>query len=268
MLTWILLPLGAYAFVCLVAWLFQAKLVYFPGPPPRTTPRALGLAYEDLPVRTSDGLALSAWYLPASAPLGAVLFAHGNAGTIEDRLVAAQALLATGFSVLLFDYRGYGASEGAPGEAGTYLDAEAAFDTLRARTGADAPIVAWGESLGGAVALELALRRPVAALVLENAFTSLPDAGARAYPWLPVRLLSRIRYDNLSKIGRLACPVLVVSSSQDEIVPFEHGRRLFEAAREPKRFLETDGAHNEGGFLRRPDWRAAVESFLREVQAR
>lgn len=255
--------LAIYALICVLAALFQAKLVYFPGGPPRTTPRDLGLAYEDVELSASDGEKLHAWYLPASAPLGAVVVCHGNAGSIEQRLELAQAFVQMGFTALLFDYRGYGRSSGSPSEAGTYLDAEAACDALRARV--QVPIAAYGESLGGAVALELARRRPLAAMIVENAFTSLPDVGARAYPWLPVRLLSRIRYDNLGKIGALSLPVLVIATPGDEIVPFEHGRALFAAAREPKRFLETSGEHNSGGFLQRPAWRAEVEEFLRSA---
>src|SRR5262249_54881587 len=123
-------------------------------------------------------------------------------------------------------------------------------------------IVLYGESLGGAVALELARRKSAAALISESAFTSLPDVGAKAYPFLPVRLLARFRYDNLAKIAEVGLPLFLIHSPADEIVPVEHARRLFAAAREPKHLLLTDGGHNDGGFLRKPEWRAEVGAFL------
>ena len=264
-----LVLLVGYAGLCLVVYLTQARLVYFPGPPPGATPDALGLPFRELALETSDGVRLSAWFLPAADAHGAVLVSHGNAGSIEHRIDLAQAFREHGWSVLLYDYRGYGASAGKPGEDGTYRDAEAAYDHLAAVEGlAPARIVLYGESLGAAVAFELARRRPVAAVIAESAFTSVPELGAEVYPFLPVRLLARIRYDNLAKIGELGVPLLLIHSPQDEIVPVSHGQRLFEAAREPKQLLLTGGGHNDGGFRVRAQWRAEVGRFLDEVRAR
>jgi len=193
-----------------------------------------------------------------------VLVCHGNAGSIENRLGQARAFRDLGYDVLLFDYRSYGRSTGALSEEGTYLDGEAAYDHLLARGFDPRRIVLYGESLGGAVAVELALRRGAAALVVEDAFTSLADMGARIYPWLPVRWLSRIRYDSLAKIAGLAAPLLVAHSPGDTLVPFEHGQRLYAAHRGPKRFLETGGEHNDGGFLQRAEWTRAIGEFLAE----
>jgi fermentation-respiration switch protein FrsA (DUF1100 family) len=174
-----------------------------------------------------------------------------------------------GWSCLLFDYRGYGASEGSPNESGTYRDAEAAYDALRQAGFEPARIVLHGESLGAGVAFELATRREVAAVIAESAFTSLPALGAELYRWLPVRLLARYRYDNRAKIGSLRVPVLLIHSPTDEIVPFAHAQRLLAAANEPKQLLVTDAGHNDGGFLRRAEWREAVRSFLeRALDAR
>jgi hypothetical protein len=261
---WILLALvGIYALVCLVIALNQGRLVWFPGPPPVSTPADQGLAYDDLHLVASDGVTIHAWRLRAPKPVRvAVLVSHGNAGNIEDRIPLARAFLEMGCDVVLFDYRGYGGSGGSPSEEGTYLDAEAAWTWARAAGFPPEHIVAFGESLGGAVAIELARRHPVAAVIVEDTFTSLADMGARIYPWLPIRLVLRIRYDSIAKIGALHVPVMVIHSRADDLVPFELGERLYAAAAGPKRFLETAGRHNESGFMTRPAWRAEVLAFL------
>jgi hypothetical protein len=259
-----------YLGFCLVVWLMQAKLVWFPGPPPARTPADAGLAYEEVALRADDGVQIAAWWIPAgsagNSPIGAVIVCHGNAGSIENRIPLALALRRTGLSVLLFDYRGYGNSEGSPSEDGTYLDGEAAWEHVVRDRGIPASrLVVFGESLGGGVAVELAGRREVAALVLESAFPSVPELGARVYKMLPVRLLARIHYDNAAKIGALHLPLLVMHSPDDEIVPIDLGRSLFEAAGEPKQFVETTGGHNDGGFLRSVEAQAALEAFVRNA---
>ncbi len=265
---WIVLSLLAiYGLVCLAILLLQEKLIFYPGAAPELTPASSGLDYRDLSLVTRDGTAIHAWFVPAQGrtavePAGAVLMCHGNAGNVESRLVAVKFFARAGFSVLLFDYRGYGNSEGRPTEEGTYLDAEAAHEHLIRVEGIPPErILVLGESLGGAVAIELARRRRVAGLVLENTFTSLPDIGAELYPWVPVRWLARLQFDSKAKIGALERPVLVVHTPDDEVVPFAHGRALFDAARGPKSFLATDGPHNGGGFLRRKEWRDEVVGF-------
>jgi fermentation-respiration switch protein FrsA (DUF1100 family) len=267
---WILLvPLVLYALVCAGVALEQGKLVWFPGPPPAGTPADHGLAYDELRLVAADGVAIHAWRVRNPTPARAVVIVcHGNAGNVESRIPLARAFLAMECDVVLFDYRGYGASSGAPTEEGTYLDAEAAWTWARSAGFAPERIVAYGESLGGAVAIELARRHPVAAVVVEDTFTSLRDMGARFYPWLPVGLVLRIRYDSIAKIGALGVPVMVVHSRGDDLVPFELGQRLFAAAQGPKRFLETEGGHNAGGFATRPAWCAEVRTFLLDALAR
>lgn len=255
----LLLVLG-YAALCGLVYAVQDRLVWFPGPPPADDPRAAGLAFEDVRITTPDGVRLHGWFLPGGRQ--AVLISHGNAGTIAGRLPHAAAFRGMGRSVLLYDYRGYGASEGRPSEEGTYLDAVAAFDWLVARGFAPADITAYGESLGGAVAVELATRRDPGRLIVESAFASLPEIGAKAYPWLPVRWLSRIRYESLAKAPGLALPVMVIHSPDDHLVPIGQGRRLHDVLPGPTRFLETGGGHNDGGFLQRAEWVEAVRRFL------
>lgn len=252
-----------YLGLCLCAFLLQERLVYFPSGVPRVDPSALGLAFQERRPRTADDLLLHAWWVPAAEQRGAVLISHGNAGNVADRLHLVRAFHELGLSVYLYDYRGFGRSEGRPSEQGTYLDAEAAYDDLVRELGlAPERLVLYGESLGGAVSIELARRRPAAALIVEASFTSLPDVGARAYPFLPVRLLARHRYDSISKVGELALPLLVVHSPEDEIVPFEQAERLRAAAAEGAELLVTTGDHDSGGFASRPELRARVGEFV------
>src|SRR5262245_9210086 len=204
---------GLYLLLCLAAWAGQSKLVYHPGRAAATTPRDAGLAGQELFLKTSDGVRLFAWLVPHERPRGIVIVCHGNAGELTGRADYARAFLAMGLSTLLFDYRGYGASEGSPDEEGTYLDAEAAYDHVTRGLGFDAGrIFVLGESLGGGPAIELALRRPVAGVMLPDTFTSMADVGALDYPWLPVRWPGPPRYGNLPKIQSLPSGWHVVHS--------------------------------------------------------
>jgi fermentation-respiration switch protein FrsA (DUF1100 family) len=261
-LLFVAVVVALYALVCLAVAVAQSRLVYYPGPAPNETPRDHALEYDDVSLRTRDGETIHAWLVHATAPRGMVILCHGNAGNIAARIERASKLVEIGFDVLLFDYRGYGGSSGKPTEEGTYVDAETAWEHARSRGVPPEHIVAFGESLGGAVAIELARRRKVGAVIVEDTFTSLADMGAKFYPWLPVRWLLRIRYDSLAKVAGLNAPLLVIHSRDDELVPFEHGERLFHAAREPKKLLVTRGSHNAGGFVGAPDWVRAVGAFL------
>jgi len=259
----------AYGAVLLLVFLFQPRLIYFPQVEREhtATPRAAGLDFEDVALHTADGIKLHGWWVAARDARGTVLLMHGNAGNISHRLGYLTMFNYLGYSVLLFDYRGYGKSGGSPGEEGTYLDAEAAWQHLTEvgnRKSQD--IVQVGESLGGGVATWLALKYPPRALVLASTFTSVPDMGAQVYPWLPVRLLARIVYDNIARIREIQVPVMIAHSRGDDIIPFAHGQALFAAAREPKQFLELAGGHNEGFLFSRNEWIAAVGAFLERAK--
>ena len=261
----------AYGAVMLLVFLFQPRLIYFPQVEREhtTTPRAAGLDFEDVALHTADGIKLHGWWVPARDTRGTVLLMHGNAGNISHRLGYLTMFNRLGYSVLLFDYRGYGKSGGSPGEEGTYLDAEAAWQHLtEARNLKSQDIVIVGESLGGGVATWLAHKYPPRALVLASTFTSVPDMGAQVYPWLPVRLLARIVYDNIARIREIQVPLMIAHSRGDDIIPFAHGQALFAAAREPKQFLELAGGHNEGFLFARDEWIAAVGAFLDRVGAK
>jgi len=265
-MTWIVVPVAIYALVCLLVFLFQARLVYFPDRALVATPAHIGLEYEEVLFPTEDGLTLHGWFVPARSPRGVLLFCHGNAGHISHRLDSIRIFVELGLSVFIFDYRGYGKSEGSPGERGTYRDATAAYRYLTVTTGVlSEEILFFGRSLGGAVAVELATRSAPRALLLESVFTSAPDLGARVYPWLPVRWLARISYDSKGRIGRLRTPLLSIHSRDDEIVPISHGRRLYDLAADPKRFLELRGGHNEGFLVSEPQYREGLAAFLESL---
>jgi fermentation-respiration switch protein FrsA (DUF1100 family) len=258
----------AYALIMLFVFLYQPRLVYFPQVEREltATPRAAGLDYEDVTLTTADNVKLHGWWVPARNARGTVLLMHGNAGNISHRLGYLTMFNRLGYSVLLFDYRGYGKSGGHPDEEGTYRDAEAAWLHLTAnRNVAARDIVMVAESLGGGVATWLALKYPPRALVLASTFRSVPDLGAQIYPWLPVRLLARITYDNLARIARVDAPVLIAHSRDDDVIPFAHGEALFAAAREPKQMLVLAGGHNDGFLFTRDAWIAAVGAFLDRV---
>lgn len=257
-----LLGLG-YAVFIAVLYATQDRLLYFPTRTLEATPRDIGLAFEEVPLTTADGQHLHGWYVPAATSRTTLLFLHGNAGNISHRLDSLRIFHGLGLNVFIFDYRGYGKSSGRPSEQGTYRDAEAAWRYLTAERGMKpAEIVLFGRSLGGSVAAWLARQATPRALILESTPTSVPDLAADLYPWLPARWLCRFRYDALAAVRELRCPVLIVHSPEDEIIPFAHAERLFAAAAEPKRFLRLRGDHNGGFLLSGPLYRDGLRDFL------
>ena len=242
------LALALAVLYVMLRW-FEHSQVYHPTHGFDADPAALGLRFENVTFRAGDGIELHGWFFPAltnsAASSPVFLVSHGNGGNVSHRLGQAQALLRLGAAVFLYDYRGYGRSQGRPSEAGTYLDAQAAYAWLRQRGFAATNIVSYGESLGGGVAADLALRESVGGLVLQSTFTSMADIGSELFPWLPVRWLGTIKYDTLAKLPRVTAPVLVLHSRGDTLIPFRHAERNFAAAREPKRFAELQGDHND-----------------------
>jgi fermentation-respiration switch protein FrsA (DUF1100 family) len=237
-----------YLGVVIVFMSLENRFVYHPiraaqdwQPPP--DPRI-----QDVELHTADGTRIHAWWYPYPEAQGAVLYCHGNAGNLSHRggsvVGLAKSLRA---SVLIFDYPGYGRSEGSPSESGCYAAADAAYDWLvQSQKIAPEKILLYGGSLGGGVAVELASRRPYRALFLVKTFTSLPDVGKSIVPWLPVRWLMRNRFDNLAKIGKCKQPVFIAHGTADRLVPFVLSERLFAAANEPKYFYRIDDAdHND-----------------------
>ena len=267
---WIVAGLLGYALVCGAIWYMQDRLLFLPDVPGRAlaaTPARIGLHFDELALATEDGVRLHGWWVPAPNARLTLAHFHGNAGNIGDRLEMLRLLHALDVNVLLFDYRGYGQSEGAPSEAGLYRDAEAVWAYLTGTLGiAPQAIVIHGQSMGGAPAAWLAARKTPAALVVESAFTSVPDMAAKLYPWLPGKYLSRLKLDTRGELAKARCPVLVIHSRGDEIVPFSMGEALHAAAAGPKAFVALDGAHNDGFWVSRERYVKGWSEFLATLQ--
>ena len=236
------------------------NLIFFPDRlMPPTPPGVL-----DRFITTADGVRIHAWYVAPPGATATLLWSHGNGGNIGNRTEILLALAARRLAVLAYDYRGYGRSEGAPDEAGVYRDAEAAYDELRASGVPAERIIAFGESLGGAVSIRLATERPCAGVAVVATFTSLRDVARVHYGLAGAAIGSR--FDSLGRLGRLRVPLFVAHGDQDEIVPYELGERVFAAAPEPKRFLRVHGAtHND--VLGDPQLLDALATFARDAVA-
>ncbi len=260
--------LAVYAGLCLSIYLLQGRLVYYPTAALAATPRSVGLAYEDVTFRTRSGVRLHGWFIPAPGATQTLLFCHGNAGNISDRLESLLIFQRLGLDTFIFDYAGYGASKGKPSESQSYEDVAAGWAYLVDGRGvAPGRIVLFGRSLGGAVALFQALRSPPAGLIMESSFTSIPDMAAALYPILPVRYLARIRYDNLARVGKVGVPLLIAHSRDDELIPFAHAERLYRAATAPKTLLVMRGGHNDGFVVSGEAYVRGMARFLRSLPA-
>lgn len=249
--------------VCVGFAALQGRMVFFPTHDIESTPEAFGLDYEDVRIPVG-GDEIDAWLVHAPRPRGTVLFFHGNAGNMSHRGETIRFWNRHGFDLLIVDYRGYGQSTGRPSERHTYEDALAAWTWLTEERGvAPSRIVVHGRSLGGAIAAWLAVERTPAVLIIESTFTSVPDIAKDVMPWVPGKWAVRIKYDTLDRIGRLKCPLLIAHSSGDDVIPYPHGKRLFEAAPEPKTFLELVGPHN-GGWVQTAEYEDRLDEFLTE----
>ena len=290
------LLLIAYLGWGVILYILQPRLLYSPVREVSYTPAEMNLEFENVAFKTADGLQLSGWYVPAplegrteaaSVPLGGrrekfltgpaensqftILFCHGNGGNMMHCLDSIDIFHNLGLSCFIFDYRGYGNSSGEPTEEGTYLDAEAAYKWLTEKKKIPSDnVIVFGWSLGGSIAAQLAAKTKVGGLVVESTFTSYVDIGTRFYPYMPVRWFARFRYDTLDYIKAVHCPVMLIYSRDDEIMPFEFGLQLYEAANQPKELVEIFGSHNDGflvsGEIYKDAW-AKWLKFLSEYRA-
>ena len=254
---------GACALFAGYIFFFQSNQVYHPDRLMSADPESIGLHFENASFETSDGVRLSGWFIPKENASGVILFCHGNAGNLSHRLETIQIFHDLGLSAFIFDYRGFGQSEGKPSEHGTYKDAEAAWQYLvQERKVHPDKIIIMGRSLGGAIAAWLARHHTPRALILESTFTSVADVAGELYPYLPIRLLLRFKYDAAEYLSQVKCPVLVVHSRDDEMVLFNHGLRLFETANEPKQFLEITGSHTDGFLATGTRYQEGLDQFI------
>jgi hypothetical protein len=265
-----LLLVLAYLALFAALFVFQSQLVFLPGigRDVTTTPRVLGLGYEDVWLDVEPGVRVHGWYVPRVQAKGAVLILHGNAGSIALRIDWLRMFHELGYASLIIDYRGYGKSSGSPSEQGVYADAQAAWNHL---TGGERgfkakDIVVFGKSLGGPIAALLAAKTAPRALILHSTFTSVPDVAQEIYRIFPVRWASRISFDTRAYLGSVRAPVFIAHSPDDEIIAYHHSQRLYEAAGEPKRLLTLQGGHNSAFIFMRREWIEALARFLADSQ--
>jgi fermentation-respiration switch protein FrsA (DUF1100 family) len=246
-------------------WLGQRRLIYFPDTSPPSLDRAGLPGAEAVSYSTADGVRLAAWFVPGSGPppRPTVLVFNGNAGHREYRAPLAAALRRHGLNVLLTDYRGYGGNAGTPTEEGLASDARAARAYALGRPDVDGTRISYfGESLGAAVALRLAVEHPPAALVLRSPFASMTLVGQHHYPVLPVGQLLRDRYPSIDRAPQVRAPVLVIAGTADTIIPIDHTHRLFDAIVAPKTLVEIDADHNDAALLAGDEMIQATVRFL------
>jgi len=257
---------AVYIGMGLLLFLMQSRILYQPSRGYIYTPADFGLKHEDVSLSTPDGVMLAGWFVAAEGAERTILFCHGNAGNISHRLGTLKMFHELGLNCLIVDYRGYGDSTGKPTEIGTKIDMLAGFQLLIEEKGMrPEEIILFGRSLGGSIAATIAKDVNPAALVVESAFTSFDDVGAHYYPWLPVRLFSRFDYHTLEAIKQVKCPVLVIHSPEDEIIPYKFGQQIFAAANEPKQFAELKGNHNEGFYDNADLYKQIWQNWLQQL---
>ncbi len=267
MLKFFLLLAAGYVLVLAIVYLMQGRMLYLANVPGRAltmTPADAHMDYEDVSIETDDGVTLHGWFI-AGRSSRVLLFFHGNAGNISHRLDSIRQFRNLELSVLIIDYRGYGQSEGKTTESGIYRDADAAWRYLtETRSVRPNDVVIFGRSLGGSVAARLAAKQHPLALIVESSFTSVPDIAQELYPWLPARWLSRLSHATRDYVRDVHCPVLVVHSRDDEIIPFHHGQAIFAAAPEPRTLLTLRGSHNDAYLWDERSYIDGLRAFLTE----
>ena len=262
LLKWLIGALVAFGGFVALMYVAQRSLMYFPDRE-RISPTDAGLRdAQEVVLDTADGEKVIAWHVPPRGDKPVVLYFQGNGGALQHRVDRFRALTGDGTGLLALSYRGYGGSSGSPTEPGLIADATAAYEFAIARYPAQR-IVLWGELLGTGVAIALAADRKVAGIMLQAPFTSAVDVGARAYPFLPVRLLMKDQFRSDERIGKIKAPLLVLHGALDRVIPLAFGERLFALANEPKRFVRiANGDHND---LDSYGAQAAVREFLSEL---
>ena len=265
------------AAIMTVAWMdrtmiegfLERNFVFFPSKPLMYSPEQLGMDFDDVYFSASDGVRLNAWLITASDDAPVVLWFHGNAGNIADRLENARLLVDRGLSLFMVDYRGYGKSEGAPSEKGIYADGQGAYNCLMSRGVKQENLIVFGRSLGSSVAVYVASNNDCAGVILESAFTNMADMARVHFPIIPGMGSFKHKFNSTDRIGSISAPILFTHGDKDELVPYDLGRRLFEAAGPENEFYTIRGAHhNDTYFVGGTEYFDRVESFVREKTGR
>lgn len=243
-------------------YVFQSKLAYFPSKKIEADPKSIGLDFESVRFSADDKTELFGWYIPKKGAETTLLFLHGNAGNISHRLESIKVFNSLGMNVFIFDYRGYGKSRGRANEQNTYDDAMAAWEYLLNQKRAKAEdIIIFGRSLGGSIAAYLGAKVKPRAVILESTFSSAKDFISDVYPLLPQALV-RYSYETKSYLKDISAPILIIHSEDDDLVPFKHGKSIFESANEPKSFLKIGGDHNFGFIQSQEIYLEGLRKFL------
>jgi len=260
---WIISLVVFFVLLMVAIWAFQSKLVYYPDKTITIEPSSAGLDFKNVFLTTSDGLKIHGWFIHNDKSKDVLLFCHGNGGNISGRIGIVREFYDLGLSVFIFDYRGYGKSEGKPNEKGTYKDVDAAWKWLaEEKKYSNDNIYVIGRSLGGAVALYITEKENPEKLILDSTFLSVADMAKHQLPFLPVFLIPLYKYSNKERIKKIQCPVLIIHSKSDDIIPYNQGSELFKLAKDPKTFLEIRGSHNDGFFESQDQYLKAVKEFI------
>jgi hypothetical protein len=244
----------------------EARSLFYPSKKIEYTPREIGLGFTDTYFKTEDGKTINAWFIPAKEAKYTILFFHGNGGNISHRLDKIKILNNLGLNIFIIDYRGYGKSEGKPSEKGVYLDAGAAYDYLVKIKGINPDsIIIYGESLGGAVAIELCTKVRAKALITEEAFSNISDMGKIMYPYIPSFFVSD-KFNSLARIEKINLPKLFIHSRNDNLVPFELGEKLYKKAKEPKQLAAITGDHNHAFLESEKDYTGYIREFVKGLK--
>ncbi len=259
----VIVLVGVYLCICLYLYFFQNRFLFYPTNDIAVTPDHVGLAFTDQFFELPNGEKIHGWLVPGDSTGTTVLFLHGNGGNVGHRIEHLRLLNSLGVSTLIIDYRGYGRSTGKPGEANLYADAELAYRWLIDSKGVPPDkLFAFGESIGGAVAIDLASKQKIAGLIVESSFTSLRQIAQHSFPIVPAGLLLRSEFNSIEKLRGIHVPVLVCHSPDDDIIPYQFGQKLFEAANPPKQFIRLFGGHNDRDYLADTTYVSALRHFF------
>lgn len=244
----------------------ESRSIFFPTKEIEFIPQLINFYFEDVYIETEDRIKIHGWFVPQKNARYTILFLHGNAGNIGHRLDKVEILAKRGLNLLIVDYRGYGKSQGRPSEYGLYLDAKAAYSYLvNNRKIKPGQIILYGESLGCAVVVDLASKVKSKGLILEGAFSSGRDMAKIIYPFLPAFVFSK-KFDSLTKIQKVEAPKLFIHSQNDEMVPFDLAKKLYNVAKEPKRMVMLKGGHNTAFLDSKETYTFALTSFIKELE--